>query len=131
MMSAVTANATKALQDTLFQEKMKNEELGMLREQARTQRSQFNVGQADKEAIDTQTRKDLAITTALTGAEQVGKTVVDLGLTKNQGLTNSAQLKVLKEAFPDYTINADNMKDFVRTIASDGDISRFRTNPDN
>ena len=118
MKSALTANATKALQDTSFQEKMKNEELGMLAEQARTQRSQFNVGQADKEAIDKQTRKDLATTTGLTAAEQTGKALVDLGLTKNQGLTNAAQLKVLQEAFPDYTINADNMKSIIRALSS-------------
>jgi len=131
MKSAVTAGATKAIQDAQLEADRINTQSAMTKDQLDRQKSQFNVGQADKEAIDKQTRKDLATTTGLTGAEQIGKLLVDLGLTKNQGLTNAAQLKILNEAFPDYTINADNMKAFVRKLASNGDITRFRTNPDN
>ena len=131
MKSAVSAGATKAIQDAQLEAERLNTQLAMSKDQLEMQKSQFNVGQVDKKEIDKQTRKDLATTTGLTGSEQIGKLLVDLGLTENQGLTNAAQLKVLQEAFPDYTIDADNMKAFVRKLASNGDITRFRTNPEN
>lgn len=131
MKSAISAGTTKAIQDAQREAERLNTQLAMSKDQLEMQRSMYNVGQADKEAIDKQTRKDLATTTGLTAAEQTGKLLVDLGLTKNQGLTNAAQLKILNEAFPDYEIDADNMKAFVRKLASNGDITRFRTNPDN
>lgn len=118
MKSAVAAGATKAIQDAELEAKRLDIQLARSKDQLDMQRSQFNVGQADKEAIDKQTRKDLATTTGLTAAEQTGKALVDLGLTKNQGLTNTAQLKVLKEAFPDFTITQDNMKSFIRDLST-------------
>jgi len=118
MKSAVAANATKAIQDAQLEAGRLNTQLAMSKDQLDMQRSQFNVGQADKEAIDKQTRRDLATTTGLTAAEQTGKALVDLGLTKNQGLTNAAQLKVLREAFPEFTITQDNMKSVIRALAT-------------
>jgi hypothetical protein len=128
MKSAVAAGATKAIQDAQLEAGRLNTQLAMSKDQLDMQRSQFNVGQADKEAIDKQTRKDLATTTGLTSAEQTGKLLVDLGLTKNQGLTNAAQLKVLREAFPEFTITQDNMKSVIRALATgkEEDIMKFR-----
>jgi len=128
MKYAVAAGATKAIQDAQLEAGRLNTQLAMSKDQLDMQRSQFNVGQADKEAIDKQTRKDLATTTGLTSAEQTGKLLVDLGLTKNQGLTNAAQLKVLREAFPEFTITQDNMKSVIRALATgkEEDIMKFR-----
>lgn len=129
MKSAISTGTTKTIQDAILQGERINREFAMRTEQARTQRSQFNVGQEDKEARDKQTRKDLATTTGLTGSEQIGKALVDLGLTENQGLTNAAQLKVLKEAFPDFTITQDNMKSFIRDLSTGKEerILKYRT----
>jgi hypothetical protein len=118
MKSAVTVGTTKAIQDTLREEERLNRELAMKKDQLDMQKSQFNVGQADKEAIDKQTRKDLATTTGLTFAEQAGITLGNLGDLQNQGLTNAAQLKILQEAFPEFTITEDNMKSVIRALAT-------------
>ena len=127
--SAVTAGTTKAIQDFKLKVKNLNSELAMKAEQLRTQRSQFNVKQKDLTKEGEQDREDLATTTGLTAAEQTGKALVDLGLTKNQGLTNTAQLKVLQEAFPDFTITQDNMKSFIRDLSTGKEekIYKYRT----
>jgi hypothetical protein len=116
--SAIATGTTKAIQDAILQGERLNRELGMRGEQARTQRSQFNVKQEDLTKESIKDREDLRTTTGLTAAEQTGKALVDLGLTKNQGLTNSAQLKVLQEAFPDFTITQDNMKSVIRALGT-------------
>lgn len=131
MKSAISAGTTKSIQDTQLEAERLNTQLAMSKDQLDMQKSQFNVKQGDLTKLDTQTRKDLATTTGLTAAEQTGKALVDLGLTENQSTTNATQLKILKEAFPDYTIDADNMKAFVRKLASNGDITRFKINPEN
>jgi len=127
--SAIATGTTKAIQDAILQGERINKELAMRAEQARTQRSQFNVKQEDLTKVGKQVREDLRTTTGLTAAEQTGKALVDLGLTKNQGLTNSAQLKVLQEAFPDFTITADNMKSFIRDLSTGKEekIYKYRT----
>jgi hypothetical protein len=129
MKSAIATGTTKAIQDAILQGERINKELAMRREQARTQRSQFNVKQEDLTKVGRQVRRDLATTTGLTAAEQTGKALVDLGLTKNQGLTNTAQLKVLQEAFPDFTITQDNMKSFIRDLSTGKEekIYKYRT----
>ena len=129
--SAVSANTTKAIQDAQLEAARINTQSAMTKDQLEMQKSQFNVKQEDLTKLDRQDRRDLATTTGLTAAEQTGKALVDLGLTENQSTTNATQLKILKEAFPDYTIDADNMKAFVRKLASNGDITRFKINPEN
>lgn len=131
MKSTVSANTTKAIQDAQLEAARINTQSAMTKDQLEMQKSQFNVKQEDLTKLDRQDRRDLATTTGLTAAEQTGKALVDLGLTENQSTTNATQLKILKEAFPDYTIDADNMKAFVRKLASNGDITRFKINPEN
>lgn len=128
MKSAISAGTTKAIQDAQREAERLNTQLAMSKDQLEMQRSMYNVGQADKEAIDKQTREDLRTTAGLTAAEQTGKALVDLGTFRNAGDTNRTQLEVLKNAFPDYTINADNIKSFIKALSSgkEEDIIKFR-----
>ena len=126
--SAVAVGTTKNIQDAILEGEKINKEYAKDKALLDKQTIQFNIGQKEKKGKDKQTRKDLAITTALTGAEQVGKTVVDSGTFRNAGDTNRTQLEVLKNAFPDYTINADNIKSFIKALSSgkEEEIYKFR-----
>jgi len=126
--AAAAARTTEDIQNIRLATDTANAQMGFTKDQLDMQKSQFNIGQGDKEAIDKQIRKDLATTTGLTAAEQIGTGFGNLGLTMNQGATNLTQLGVLKKAFPNYTITQDNVRSFIRALSSgkEEDIIKFR-----
>ena len=125
---SISTAAAQSLQNAMFTAESKNKDLALTFDQIIGQNNKFNIGQDDKTKLDARDRRDLGRTTRLTAAEQAGKAVVDLGAFKNQGLTNSVELKALQEAYPDYGINASNIKEFYK-IALSGDekeLTKFK-----
>lgn len=61
-------------------------------------------------------------------AESVGNTGEFVTKIKNSNLSNAETLSLLRNLYPNYTINAANMSEFISALESNSDLIKFRSN---